>query len=144
MFPPCLCAFRCGTTPWLRQPRTGPRPACGSTGHLTSSGSWVKTSLSGQDGEWPLTPFPLPNICCSSQGRLSLSSHGRCLAAPFVFLLKVFALWPGDCLRNAPVTLHINKSCVFSHDPWGQRRIPLVGLDFPFGNTGHLHVFLHF
>ncbi len=89
-------------------------------------------------------PLPLPNICCSSQGWLSRSSHGRCLAAPFSFLLKVFALWPGDCLRNAPVTLKINKSCVFSHDPWGQRRIPLVGLDFPFGNTGHLPVLLHF
>lgn len=35
-------------------------PACGSMGHLTSSGSWVKTSLSGQDGEWPLTPLPPP------------------------------------------------------------------------------------
>lgn len=60
MFPPCLCVFRCGTTPWLRQPRTGLMPACGSTGHLTSSGSSVKTSPSGQDGEWPLTPPPPP------------------------------------------------------------------------------------
>lgn len=139
-----LCIFRCGMTPWPRQPKTGLMRACGSTGHLTSSGSWVKTSPSGQDGEWPLTPLPLPNICCSSQGWLSLRSHGRCLTAPFFFLLKVFALWPGDCLRNAPVTLQINKSCVFSHDPWGQRRILLVGFDFPFGKTGHLHVFLHF
>lgn len=148
VFPPCVGVCRCGTTLWPRQPRTGLLPACGSTGHLTSSGSWVRTSPSGQDGEWPLTPPspppPPPSLTSAAPLRddsLSLSSHGRCPAAPFFSPLKVFALWPGDCLRNAPVTLHINKRCVSSHDPWGQRRIPLVGLDFPFGNTGHLHVF---
>ena len=52
----CL-SCRCGTRLWLRRQRTGPTPACGSTGRLTSSGSWVKTSPSGQDGEWPLTPL---------------------------------------------------------------------------------------
>lgn len=144
MFPPCLCVFRCGTTLWPRQLRTGLMSACGSTGHLTSSGSWVKTSPSGQDGKWPLTSLPLLPTSAASLKDGSHSSHGCCLAAPFFFLLKSFALWPGDCLRNAPVTLQINKSCVFSHDPWGQRHIPLVGLDFPFGNTGHHHMFYTF
>lgn len=140
---PCVC--RCGTTPWRREPRTGLMPASGSTGHLTSSGSWVKTSPSGQDGEWPLTPLPLTDICCSSQGWLSLSAvMVIALPPPSSFSERFFAQWPGDCLRNAPLTLQINKSCVFSHDPWGQKRIPLVGLDFPFGDTGYLHMFLHF
>lgn len=66
----CLPLFvlRCGTTLWQRRQRTGLMPACGSTGHLTSSGSSVRTSPSGQDGEWPLTspPSPSPDICCSS------------------------------------------------------------------------------
>lgn len=131
MFPQCVCvcAFRCGMTLWLRQLRTGLRPACGSMGRLTSSGSWVRTSPSGQDGEWlPLwLPAPLADICCSSQGGHSLSSHGRCLASPFFFLLKVLALWPSDCLRNAPVTAQINKRYISSNDPWGQKAHPFSG-----------------
>lgn len=69
----CVC-FRCGTTLWLRQLRTGLMPACGSMGHLISSGSWVKTSPSGQDGEWPLTPPPPPwHLLLLSGMTLSLS-----------------------------------------------------------------------
>ena len=60
-----VSVFRCGTTLLPRQLRSGLTPACGSTGQLTSSGSWVRTSLSGPAGEWPLTS--LPDICCSSQ-----------------------------------------------------------------------------
>ena len=90
------------------------------------TGRWVTFDPSSSSSS---SSSPFPDICCSSQGRLclSLSSHGRCPAAPFFSPLKAFALWPGDCLRNAPVTLHINKSCVSSHDPWGQRRRPFSG-----------------
>lgn len=139
MSPPCLFVFRCGTTPWLRQPRTGLTPACGSTGHLTSSGSWVKTSPSGQDGEWSVTPLPPPKHLLLSQQSWSLP------CSPLLLSPKGFCTvtrWlPEECSCDPS---NKQKLCFFSHDPWGQRRIPLVGLDFPFGNTGHLHVFLHF
>lgn len=86
-----LCVSRCGTTLSPRQPRTGLTSACGSTGHLTSSGSWVKTSPSGQDGKRPLTPLPLPNICCSSQGWLPLSLQSWSLPCSSLLLsLKIF------------------------------------------------------
>lgn len=130
MLPLCLCMFRCGTTRLPRQPKTGPTPACGSTGRLTSSGSWVKTSLLGQAGKWPLTLSRLTSAALLP----SVSSHGRWLCSSLLHLLSepsyffFFTRWPSDCLRNAPVTLQINKSCVLSHDPWGQRCIPLVGL----------------
>lgn len=107
MFPPCLCVFRCGTTLSPRRPRTGLMPACGSTGHLTSSGSWVKTSPSGQDGKWPLTSLPLPNICCSSQGWLSLSLQSWSLPCSSLLLsLKLFCTvtqWLlGECSCDPP------------------------------------------
>lgn len=125
-----VSVFRCGTTLLPRQPRAGLTPACGSTGRLTSSGSWVRTSPSGQAGEWPLTLLP-PHICCSSQGWLSFPPSAVMVigfAAPFcVFSLNHLFL---SFFFVAPMTLQINRNCVFSHDPWGQRCISLVGLSW--------------
>lgn len=90
MFPSCLCVCRCGTTLWPRQLRTGLMPACGSTGHLTSSGSWVKTSPSGQDGKWPLTSLPLFSTSAASLKDGSLSQQSWLLPCSSLLLsLKI-------------------------------------------------------
>lgn len=117
---------------------------CWGLGACLPVGAWA-TSPPQVPGSKPLRQdrtvsdlWPLPPPHLLLLWGMALSSHGRCLAAPFFFLLKVFALWPSDCVRNAPVTLQINKSSVSSHDPRGQKHIPVVGLDFPCGNLGHI------
>lgn len=76
----------------------------------------------------PWHPFPLPNICCSSQGWLTLSSS--CCPPqqpPSYFSWRSLHCDLGTAWGMLLWPFYINKSCTCSHDPWGQIPNPFSG-----------------
>lgn len=119
MFPPCVCVFRCGTTLLPRQPRTGLTPAFGSTARLTSSGSWVKTSLSGQAGEWPLTPLTTPTPTSAAPLRDDSPSLRQQSWSLALQLPSASSLWTIFFFHM--VTQWLLEEC--SHDPSNKQKL---------------------
>lgn len=118
MLPLCLCMFRCGTTRLPRQPKTGPTPACGSMGRLTSSGSWVKTSLLGQAGKWPLTLSRLTSAAPLRDDSPSLCQQSWSLALQ---LPSASSLWTILFLFFHAVTQWLLEEC--SCDPSNKQKL---------------------